>query len=154
MRNSRFENAIQKLYRAFHNNTLDPECCKSCAVGNILDNTDSWKHLTEGHGSLRLSYVGQVNEAFNKRFQGYSPNELLKIEAAFLRGCGYQLPLKRNSFRPQDRKSKDILFEGLCEAVTVLCKLDRIPNVMAYQDLLKSENAPGKTLKKVAVFGI
>lgn len=154
MRNSRFENAIQKLYRAFHNNTLDPECCKSCAVGNILDNTDSWKHLTEGHGSLRLSYVGQVNEAFNKRFQGYSPNELLKIEAAFLRGCGYQLPLKRNSFRPEDRKSKDILFEGLCEAVTVLCKLDRIPNVMDYQDLLKSENAPGKTLKKVAVFGI
>ncbi|PHQ29558.1 Na(+)-translocating NADH-quinone reductase subunit F [Leeuwenhoekiella nanhaiensis] len=154
MRNSRFENAIQKLYRAFHNNTLDPECCKSCAVGNILDNTDSWKHLTEGHGSLRLSYVGQVNEAFNKRFQGYSPNELLKIEAAFLRGCGFQLPLKRNSFRPQDRKSKDILFEGLCEAVTVLCKLDRIPNVMDYQDLLKSENAPGKTLKKVAVFGI
>ncbi|PHR89720.1 MAG: Na(+)-translocating NADH-quinone reductase subunit F [Leeuwenhoekiella sp.] len=154
MRNSRFENAIQKLYRAFHNNTLDPECCKSCAVGNILDNTDSWKHLTEGHGSLRLSYVGQVNEAFNKRFQGYSPNELLKIEAAFLRGCGYQLPLKRNSFRPQDRKSKDILFEGLCEAVTVLCKLDHVPNVMDYQDLLKSENAPVKTLKKVAVFGI
>lgn len=154
MRNSRFENAIQKLYRAFHNNTLDPECCKSCAVGNILDNTDSWKHLTEGHGSLILSYVGQVNEAFNKRFQGYSPNELLKIEAAFLRGCGYQLPLKRNSFRPEDRKSKDILFEGLCEAVTVLCKLDRIPNVMDYQDLLKIENAPGKTLNKVAVFGI
>ncbi|MAW95693.1 MULTISPECIES: Na(+)-translocating NADH-quinone reductase subunit F [unclassified Leeuwenhoekiella] len=152
MKNSRFENAIQKLYRAFHANTLDPECCKSCAVGNILDNTDSWKHLTEGHGSLRLSYVGQINEAFNKRFQGYSPGELLQIEAAFLRGCGYQLPLKRNSFRPEDRTSKHILFDGLCEAITVLCKLDTIPNVMDYQDLLKSKNFVSNSSKKVSAF--
>lgn len=137
----RFDNAIQKLYTAFHNNSLDPECCKACAVGNILDNTDSWKHLTEAHGSTRLSYVGQVNEAFNKRFKGYKPSELLQIEAAFLRGCNYQLPLKRNSFRPEDRKSKETLFEGLCEAITVLCKLENIENIMDYQNLLKSDNA-------------
>ena len=90
---ARLEQAISKLYTAFHNNTLNPECCKSCAVGNILDNTDTWKHLTEGHGSLNLTYVGKVNEAFGRKLNGYSPLELLKIEAAFLSGCGYKLPL-------------------------------------------------------------
>ena len=137
----RFENAIRKLYTAFHSNSLDPECCKSCAVGNILNNTDSWKHLTEGHGSLKLSYVGQVNEAFGKRFNGYSPSELLHIEAAFLRGCGYELPLKRASFRPENRSSKEIMFQGMCEAVTVLCKLDGISNVLDYSRLFESSEA-------------
>ena len=41
----RFDLAIQKLYQAFHNNTLNPDDCKLCAVGNILDNNDNWKHL-------------------------------------------------------------------------------------------------------------
>ncbi len=139
MKNARFDRALEKLYTAFHNSTLDPECCKSCAVGNILNNTDAWKHLTSGHGSLTLSYVGQVNEAFGKRFSGYSPSELIQIEAAFLRGCGYQLPLKRNSIRPDDRTSKEILFEGLCEAITVLCKLEGIANVMDYQGIFKTQ---------------
>jgi len=53
----RLEQAIKKLYVAFHNNQLHPECCKQCAVGNILDNTDSWKHLTNVHGSEVLNYV-------------------------------------------------------------------------------------------------
>ncbi|MCC4212425.1 Na(+)-translocating NADH-quinone reductase subunit F [Leeuwenhoekiella parthenopeia] len=141
MKNVRLDQALQKLYTAFHENRLDPECCKSCAVGNILNNTESWKHLTEGHGSLRLSYVGQVNQAFGKKFEGYSPVELIQIEAAFLRGCGYQLPLKRNSFRPEDRQSKEILFEGLCEAITVLCKLEGVKNVMHYQNLFKADKS-------------
>ena len=32
----RLEQAIIKLYKAFHNNMLDPEDCAACAVGNIL----------------------------------------------------------------------------------------------------------------------
>lgn len=60
----RLERAIQKLYVAFHNNELHPECCKSCAVGNILDRTDAWKHLSDDHGSLHLNYIGNVHQAF------------------------------------------------------------------------------------------
>ena len=136
---SRLEQAISKLYTAFHNGNLNPECCKSCAVGNILDNTDTWKHLTEGHGSLQLTYVGKVNEAFGRRLNGYSPLELLHIEAAFLKGCGYTLPLSRKQNKTIDRNSKEVMFNGMCEAVAVLCKLDNVANVMDFSKLFDFE---------------
>ena len=89
----RLDAALEKLYIAFHNNTLNPECCNHCAVGNICNNTDSWKHLSDGHGSLQLSYVGLVHQNLGRQFYGYTPLELLQIEAEFLKGCGYTLPL-------------------------------------------------------------
>ena len=71
MKNSiRFENAIYKLYTAFHNKTLNPDDCKQCAVGNILDNKDSWKHLTDQHGSVTLNYIGLVHQNLGRRFNG------------------------------------------------------------------------------------
>lgn len=134
---NRFDTAISKLYNAFHNNQLNPECCLQCAVGNILDNKDQWKHMTDAHGSTTLNYVGKVNQAFGKRFNGYTPHELLTIEAKFLSGCGYQLPLFKNSKRPADSSSKEILFNGLSKAIEYLCQLDGIPNVMDYSKLFE-----------------
>ena len=64
-------------------------CCKHCAVGNILDNMDIWKHLSNYHGSLELNYVGKVHQTLGRKFNGYSPLELLQIEATFLKACGY-----------------------------------------------------------------
>ena len=136
----RFDQAIQKLYTAFHNESLNPECCKHCAVGNILDNTDSWKHLTEGHGSHKLTYVGKVHQSLGRTFGGYAPLELLQIEAAFLKGCGYKLPLSRRSESKVDRTSKEVMFKGMCEAVALMCKLDGIENVMDYSKLFEFEN--------------
>lgn len=37
----RLEQALTKLYNAYHNKQLNPEDCAACAVGNILDNHDS-----------------------------------------------------------------------------------------------------------------
>jgi len=136
----RLEQAIQKLYVAFHNNELHPECCKQCAVGNILDNTDSWKHLSDHHGSLILNYLGNVHESFGRKFNGYSPSELLKIEATFLKACGYELPLHYKNKKPKNSTHKDILFNGLTEVVTILCELDKIPNIMDYTKLFQFEN--------------
>lgn len=126
----RFEQAIQKLYTAFHNGHLNPECSKQCAVGNILDNRDAWNHCTDMHGSGQLNYVGIVNENFGKKFNGYSPLELLQIEAAFLKGCGYSLPLNGHGRKPTNPFSKDTLFNGLCATVGFLCLLDGIKDVM------------------------
>lgn len=126
----RFDQAITKLYSAFHNNTLHPECCKSCAVGNILDQKDSWKHLTETHGSTTLSYVGKVHQNLGRKFNGYNPMELLKIEQVFLRGCGYSGPLNSSCIKPKNPTDKNILFNGLSAVVSLLCELDGIPNVM------------------------
>lgn len=126
----RFNQAVSKLYCAFHENTLHPECCKSCAVGNILDHKDSWKHLTETHGSTTLSYVGKVHQNLGRKFNGYSPIELLKIEQAFLTGCGYDGPLKKGCNKPKDPTDKDLLFDGLSAVIGLLCELDGVKNVM------------------------
>jgi hypothetical protein len=137
---TRLEQAITKLYVAFHNGLLNPECCNSCAVGNICDNTDTWKYLTDTHGSLKLSQLGMLNENFGRKIHGYSPKELLQIELVFLKACGYDLPLVANSKRPDKPINKDILFNGLCATVELLCILDNVPNVMDYSKLFEFEN--------------
>mgnify|MGYP001817998145 CR=1 FL=1 len=136
---NRLDNAIKKLYKAFHNNTLNPENCKHCAVGNILDNKDSWGHLTDLHGSVSLNYVGLVHQNFGRKFNGYSPLELLQIESSFLIGCGYRLG-KNFCHKPENTKDKDILFNGLCEVVSTLCSLDQIENMMNCSILFEYEN--------------
>jgi hypothetical protein len=136
---NRFEDAINKLYSAFHQNTLNPEDCKQCAVGNILDNKDSWEHLTDLHGSIRLNYLGLVHQNLGRKFNGYTPLELLKIEASFLNGCGYRLG-QNYCHKPDNSKDKDILFNGLCEVVSTLCALDRIEDVMNCFVIFEYEN--------------
>ncbi|OYX28323.1 MAG: Na(+)-translocating NADH-quinone reductase subunit F [Flavobacteriales bacterium 32-35-8] len=148
----RLEQAIKKLYVAFHNNQLHPECCKQCAVGNILDNTDNWKHFSDYHGSLNLNYIGQVHESLGRKFNGYSPSELLKIEAVFLRACGYKLPLHHTNKNPKNPTNKDILFSGLSAVVAFLCGLDNVPNVMDYSKLFEYENdKPRYELKGIVI---
>ncbi|KEZ94449.1 hypothetical protein [Nonlabens ulvanivorans] len=137
---NRLESSITKLYKAFHDGTLHPECACHCAVGNICDNKDFWKHLSDDHGSVKLNYVGLVNEKLGKRFNGYLPSELLRIEHAFLQGCGYQLPLRHHHFKPKDPKSQVIQFEGLCAAITILCKLEGIDDISDYSKLFETDN--------------
>ncbi len=129
---NRLEQAINKLYTAFHDHRLHPECAKQCAVGNICNNTDSWKHLSNRHGSTKLNYVGLVNQNFGRKFYGYSPQELIQIEAVFLKACGYSLPLDHKGIRPDNPEDKDVLFKGLSSVIAYLCQLDGIENVMDY----------------------
>ncbi len=98
----RLESALIKLYNAYHNDRLNPEDCTACAVGNILDNHDSWKHLSDQHGSLQLSYVGRVHQNLGRKFNGYSPEEILKIEKVFLESCGFKTPLCHYNTKPQN----------------------------------------------------
>lgn len=135
----RLDAALEKLYAAFHNNTLNPECCNNCAVGNICNHTDSWKHLSDRHGSLQLNYVGLVHQNFGRKFHGYTPMELLRIEFEFLKGCGYSLPLTPKSHRPKDPTSKDTLFKGLAATIAYLCDLDNVKNVMDYSILFQEK---------------
>lgn len=135
----RFDAAIEKLYNAFYNNTLHPECCKQCAVGNILNNTDSWKHLSDYHGDLKLNYIGNVHQTLGKTFNGYTPLELLQIEATFLEACGYKLPLHHKNKKPKNPTNQDVLFQGLSAVIVLLCRMDNIPNVMDYTKLFKNK---------------
>lgn len=148
----RLEQAIKKLYVAFHNNELHPECCKQCAIGNILDNTDSWKYLSDNHGSTELNYLGKTHESFGRKFNGYSPSELLKIEAVFLNACGYKIPLHHKNAKPKNPTSKDVLFNGLSAVITFLCELDNIPNIMDYSKLFEYNNDTPKYQLKDLIF--
>lgn len=146
----RLDAALTKLYNAFHNNSLNPECCKQCAVGNILDNRDFWKNLSDEHGSKVLNYVGKVNEAFGKKFNGYSPSELLEIEIEFLKGCGYQLPLKSSALKPIHPTAKETLFNGLTAAVSYLCKIDGVKDVMDCSEIFDyNKELPNRSLISV-----
>lgn len=136
----RLEQALIKLYNAFHNNRLHPEDCTACAVGNILDNYDSWKHLSDEHGSLKLSYVGRVHQNLGRKFNGYAPEEILQIEKVFLEACGFKTPLCHYNQKPQNSTSKEVLFDGLSAVIELLCKLDNIDNVMDYSRLFEYEN--------------
>ena len=135
----RFETAVQNLYKAFHNETLNPDCCTQCAVGSILGGSDAWKHFSDHHGSFHLNYVGKVHEMMGRRFHGYLPSELLRIENAFLQGCGYQLPLRHSHFSPSSPKDKAVLFDGLCATFAILCKLDKLENSMDVSMVFKVE---------------
>lgn len=146
----RLEQALVKLYNAFHNNRLNPEDCTACAVGNILDNHDSWKHLSLNHGALQLSYVGTVHQNLGRKFNGYSPKEILQIEKVFLEACGFKTPLCHYNPRPINPKSKERLFKGLSAVVALLCKFDNIPNVMDFSRLFEYEdNEPVYSLEKL-----
>ena len=72
--------------------------------------------------------------------------ELLKIEAIFLKSCGYSIPLNHLGTQPKNPKDKELLFNGLCDTVGFLCTLDGIENVMDYSKLFKFEKdqAPNK----------
>ncbi len=147
----RFNQAIEKLYNAFHAGNLNPVSCEHCAVGTILDNSNSWRHLSDKHGSLQLNYVGLVNQNFNKTFNGYSPLELLQIEAEFLKGCGYSLPLHHQGKKPKNPRDKAILFNGLSAVIALLCKLDNIKNVMDCSGILKSKVTSSKLADLIMV---
>ncbi|NNK26601.1 MAG: Na(+)-translocating NADH-quinone reductase subunit F, partial [Flavobacteriaceae bacterium] len=121
-------------------------CCKQCAVGNILDRTDSWKNFSDFHGSTKLNYVGLVNQKFGKRFNGYSPMELLKIEETFLKACGYQIPLYHKNKKPENPTDKDVLFKGLSAVIAYLCELDGVENVMGYSRLFEESMATSQEL--------
>ncbi|GGG29659.1 hypothetical protein GCM10011344_33160 [Dokdonia pacifica] len=140
----RLEQAITKLYTAFHTDMLHPECCKSCAVGNILNNSEAWKHLSDAHGSVLLNYIGKVHQGLGRRFNGYTPQELLQIEAVFLKACGYSLPLNHKGVKPSNPNDKELLFEGLSKTISYLCMLDGVTNVMDYSKLFefKEDHAP------------
>ncbi|MCR8668351.1 Na(+)-translocating NADH-quinone reductase subunit F [Aestuariibaculum sp. M13] len=144
--NNRLDIAIKKLYTAFHDDCLHPECCKQCAVGNILDHSDAWKHFSDDHGSTKLNYIGHINEAFGKRFNGYTPSELLLIEVTFLKACGYQLPLHFKNNKPENPTNKDNLFKGLQAVIELLCELDKSPNVMDYTELFDNLRISKKSL--------
>ena len=98
-------------------------------MGTILDNNHYWKEFSNYNGTLQLNYVGLVHQRLGRKFNGFTPLELLQIEKVFLQACGYAVPLHQYTFRNK-KKNKDKLFKGLEAVVAQLCTFDNIPNVI------------------------
>ena len=139
----RFTRAIEKLYTAFHEGTLNAMNCKQCAVGNICNNKSDWRYIVEyGADMFALSHdkdpKGVINEA------GYSIVELMKIEKLFMYGVKAIGQRHKHCHRDEDGQ-----FKGLCAVVEYLCELDGIPNVMDFSKLFETEdNVPKYELIK------
>lgn len=131
----RLENAITKLYTAYHSNTLNAFDCRACAVGNICDGSDMWADYF-GHNVVRTKNdkvigVYENSEALIPYFKnGYNQNELHMVENLFL----------KEFIGIVGKKDKEMEFKGLCAVVEYLCELDNIPNVMDYTKLFETEN--------------
>ena len=138
----RLENALDKMYTAFYKGELNPEDCKHCAVGNICDNYDSWKYFTDIHGSMRLNYLGHLNENLGRRINGYTPLELITTEAVFLKACGYKLTKNKKLLKPAEVITSEMMIKGLDAAVEFLCKLDGVSHVMDHYKKLDLSALP------------
>ncbi len=128
----RFDNAVSKLYTAYHNGTLNPFSCQACAVGNILDNDDTWGD----NGCI----AERTFTKKQKQLAKYSRKELNTIEALFMSGDRDFWDGYGTIRHPGQKGTKETQFKGLCAVVEYLCELDNIPNVMDYTKLFESEN--------------
>ena len=147
LHSKRFENALGALYEGFYNGQLHPEDSCRCTVGTLCNGWSAWKHFSDAHGSLKLNYVGKVHEGIGRRYHGYLPSELLRIESAFLSGCGYQLPLDHRAIRPESPADQDVIYNGLIAAITELCCLDNIEDILPHTRMLESLAGERKKLQ-------
>lgn len=119
----RFDNAVTKLYNAFHKGELNAYSPCACAVGNMLDNTSFIGGYYPGAG------LREVKSIENKDI-GYSGIELYHVERIFIKCHIGQINLTLVEKQ----------FKGLCAVVEYLFELDNIPNVMDYTKLFETEN--------------
>ncbi len=141
----RLENAITKLYKAFHSGELTYGDCKRCAVGNICDNNSDWVNVVNCGNTLpylKIKSFTTTNKTIIK--SGYSPHEIAKIEAYFGHGT-YSVPFDSNDF--DNTAHKKDYFKGLEAVIKYLCELDNIDNVMDYTSLFEyDENNKAKQI--------
>lgn len=140
----RFENAVSKLYNAFHEGRLKGMDCEACAVGNICDNNGDWRYMP---------YYGMSN-SWNREIYletvkktGYSDDELVNIERLFMYG------VREGSFKHKWKNNEtdettETQFQGLCAVVEYLCELEGIENIMDYQSLFN----PKRELELTQIF--
>jgi len=111
----RLENAVTKLYNAFHANELNGMSCTQCAVGNMCGNSKHWSSIAPTIG--------------------YAMYELKIVESLFM--FGKKKLSEKSKWDVGEYQDKEIHFKGLCAVVKYLCELDNYPNIMEIQFLFE-----------------
>jgi len=119
----RFENAIDKLVKAYFQGTLQSGSCERCAVGNICGFGgwyDALANIREDRklGVNDIKAIECVEEA-----SGYSINEINEIEKAF----------ECNNIHDTEEHQ----YKVLCAVFEKLCELDGITDPEPYKKMLE-----------------
>lgn len=141
---NRFNNAVTKLYNAFHNGELISMDCAKCAVGSIVGGS-GWSTLTWRFIDFPQHDLEDIPNILKT---GYSAKELREVERIFMFGYSTQKTYGSGVYRTKETKEDQ--FIGLCHVVEYLCELEGIPNVMDYTKLFETENdVPAYKLENV-----
>jgi len=132
----RFNNAVNKLYKAYSNGTLDSMDCKHCAVGNLCCNEDSWASIGT------FGTVDRISKDFINK-TNYSNIELAQIEYIFLYGdeinsfsntiSNYKVKIGYATKQQQ----KELQLKGLIMVIKYLAELDGIDNQFNFKRSFK-----------------
>ena len=152
----RFDNAVKRLYSAFHNGTLSAFDCKMCGVGSICNNSDMWKDIRSiaGYSAVVDNGLRTVSIKDHKKSikfiepYGYSATELINIESIFMFGkkadsieSAKWAHVSPNSSKYSTELRKEIEYKGLCAVIDYLCELENIPNLTDnYKSLFKYDD--------------
>ena len=144
----RFDDAVTKLYKAFHNNELQAMSCTACAVGNICDGKDGW-HRAFKYNSPDAYFDKCIHEKKSPKWKGYL-NELKNngiIEGLYQNESGYSIVeiakiewLFMIPYLRSDEETKETQFNGLIAVVKYLCELDGIEDVTDFTKLFEYDN--------------
>lgn len=121
----RFDNAVTKLYNAFHNGELNWSDCRKCVIGVLCNGDRRWHQVLNSGNVYLKNYTGELKQLIDRT--GYNTSDLAKIEQLFL------------TYATGVGQTEDN-YKGLCAVVEYLCELDNIPNVMDYTKLFETEN--------------
>lgn len=124
----RFNNAVTKLYTAFHEGTLDYGLCQKCAVGTILGH-GTWLFNSPSTIWARMKGRELTDMTLRNNNSGYNLKELVKVEKVFILAF-------KNSKNPSNKESQ---FKGLCAVIEYLAKLDNIPNPFNFDNLFNQD---------------
>ena len=131
----RFDNAVSKLYTAYHVGVLNKMDCGKCAVGNMCDGNEKWVYDIDDFRIIdKYTDLSELQDRKNYFNTGYSALEIAEIENIFMFGKNLQ---ETKVYFDQAEFDN---FKGLCAVLEYLCELDNIPNVMDYTRLFESEN--------------
>lgn len=118
----RYDEAVNTLYKAFNEDTLDAFNCEACAIGSLVGEKECrfWSmhayDLFKGIESLKNRSV------YNPpKHKDYSEEELFNIEEIFL------TEWEKN--RSNDGEDKVIQFNGLMAVIGYLAELDNIESI-------------------------
>jgi hypothetical protein len=154
----RFNNAINKLVKAFFDETLTKGKCTACAVGNICDGSKDWSSLfvtipdtgvqyvaNDGEIVVRHMLLGTFTSLIQNNFIGESVAQHRYDKAnEIINKTGYskhELARVENAFETAEEVdgpySLQSQFNGLMVVVDVLCDIEGINDPEPFKDLFK-----------------